>query len=209
MDTSYREVAESSARQLQCMDSSSSEDDDWSGEAILIRASGTVVLNRPIQTSTPPSTVPWDIGSYIKTFSSFVKTGVPGRANTICDTQICYGPRECDMQYANGLHAMSSCKVAFSATIILPSMNAACPFAAFGGSMHPCSHTFLVVYIFHNSTSNHTWWLIIEQGLQLNMHLCVLSSCVVVSDYWWLKIDGLLYTVITRELEYDIPQYIQ
>ena len=53
-----------------------------------------------------------------------------GRANTICGTQIRYGPRECDMQirygpheynmrYANRLLAVSNCKVAFSATIII------------------------------------------------------------------------------------------
>ena len=46
------------------------------GDVTLSRANGTVVLDRPIQTTKPQSTVPWDIGSY-KTFSSFVKSGVP------------------------------------------------------------------------------------------------------------------------------------
>ena len=77
LDASYRDIAETSVQQLHSMESSSSEDEAWSGEPILIRANGTVILDRPILTSTPSMTVPWDIGSYMKTFSSFVKTGVP------------------------------------------------------------------------------------------------------------------------------------
>ncbi len=77
LDASYRDVAEASVQQLQSIDTSSSEDDDWSREAVLVRANETVVMNRPIQTTTPPSTMPWDIGSYMRTFNSFVKTGLP------------------------------------------------------------------------------------------------------------------------------------
>ena len=76
IDASYQEVAEASVQQLGAMDSSPSEDDEWCGEAILIRANGTVILDRPVETSAR-SSVPWDIGSYMKTFSSFVKSGVP------------------------------------------------------------------------------------------------------------------------------------
>ncbi len=78
LDASYREVAEASIQQLQSIDSSSSDDDnDGSGEVLLMRANGTVILDTPIETTTPPSKVPWDIESYMRTFSSFVKTGVP------------------------------------------------------------------------------------------------------------------------------------
>ena len=77
MDASYQEVTEASVQQLQSSDSSSSsDDDDGSGEAVLIWAYGTVILDRPIETSTDTS-VPWDIGSYMRTFSSFAKCGVP------------------------------------------------------------------------------------------------------------------------------------
>lgn len=76
MDASYREVVEASVQQLGAIDSSSSEDDEWSGEAVLVRANGTVILDRPIET-TMHSSVPWEIGSYMKTFTSFVKSGVP------------------------------------------------------------------------------------------------------------------------------------
>ena len=75
-DTTYQEVAEASVLQLQSLDSSSSDEDAWSGEAVLLRANGTVIVNRPIETTSYCS-VPWDIGSYMKTFSFFVKTGVP------------------------------------------------------------------------------------------------------------------------------------
>ena len=74
-DATYQEVAESSVLQLQSLESSSSDEDDWSGEAVLLRANGAVIVNRPIETSF--STVPWDIESYMKSFSSFVKTGDP------------------------------------------------------------------------------------------------------------------------------------
>ena len=66
-DATYQEVAESSVLQLQSLESSSSDEDDWSGEAVLLRANGAVIVNRPIETSF--STVPWDIESYMKSFS--------------------------------------------------------------------------------------------------------------------------------------------
>lgn len=76
IDASYRDVTEACVQHLQSIDSSSSDDEDWSGgEVNLIRANGTIILNRPIQSS--QSTVPWDIGSYMRTFSSFVKSGIP------------------------------------------------------------------------------------------------------------------------------------
>jgi len=37
----------------------------------------------------------------------------------ICDMRIGYGPHKCDMWYANRLRAMSNCKVAFWATILI------------------------------------------------------------------------------------------
>lgn len=74
LDASYRDVAEASVQQLQSMDSSSSGDEEWSGEPTLIRA---VILDRPIQTTLESPGLPWDIGTYMRTFSSFVNTGVP------------------------------------------------------------------------------------------------------------------------------------
>lgn len=67
MNASNQEVTEASVQRLHTI-VSSSDDDDGSGEAVLTQANGTVILDRHIETTT---------SSYMRTFSSFAKCGVP------------------------------------------------------------------------------------------------------------------------------------
>lgn len=76
-DATYGEVCQASLEELKSAESSTSEDEEGSCEIVLMRANGTVILNRPVLTSQASGEVPWTIRSYMSTFTSFVRCGVP------------------------------------------------------------------------------------------------------------------------------------